>query len=215
MLEYRIVPVTPFQQNCTLLWCGESHRGVIVDPGGEPERILATAADAGVVVEEILLTHGHLDHVGAAGLIAGHLGVPIVGPHPDDAFLLQSLPAQCDMFGFPRIEPFTTGRWLEHGDRVRVGNVVLDVIHCPGHTPGHLVFFSAADRLAQVGDVIFRGSIGRTDFPRGNHAQLIASIRSRLFPLGDDVRFIPGHGPMSSIGLERATNPFVADAARP
>lgn len=214
MLEYRIVPVTPFQQNCTLLWCGESRSAVIVDPGGEPERILAAIADTGVVVEKILLTHGHLDHVGAAEPISEHLGVPILGPHADDAFLLQSLPAQCDMFGVPRIESFATGRWLEHGDQVRVGDVVLDAIHCPGHTPGHLVFFSAADRLAQVGDVIFRGSIGRTDFPRGNHAQLIHSIRSRLFPLGDDVRFIPGHGPMSSIGLERATNPFVADTTR-
>jgi glyoxylase-like metal-dependent hydrolase (beta-lactamase superfamily II) len=213
MLEYRIVPVTPFQQNCTLLWCDDSRRAAVVDPGGDPERILATIADARVVVEKILLTHGHLDHVGAAGLISAHLGVPILGPHRDDDFLLGSLEAQCDTFGLPRIASFTTGRWLEHGDRVQLGDVMLDVIHCPGHTPGHLVFFSAADRLAQVGDVIFRGSIGRTDFPRGNHAQLIDSIRSRLFVLGDDVRFIPGHGPMSSIGVERATNPFVADAA--
>jgi len=151
--------------------------------------------------------------VGAAGVLAERLKVPIAGPHKDDAFLLQSLPQQCSMFGFPPIEPFTTGRWLTAGDSVQVGEVVLDVLHCPGHTPGHLVFFSYEDRLAQVGDVIFRGSIGRTDFPRSNHGQLIDSIRNRLFPLGDDVRFIPGHGPMSTIAAERRDNPYVADAA--
>jgi glyoxylase-like metal-dependent hydrolase (beta-lactamase superfamily II) len=151
--------------------------------------------------------------VGAAGLLGEQFGLPILGPHPDDAFLLDSLREQCAMFGLPPVDPFSVERWLRDGDELKVGDVVLGVLHCPGHTPGHLVYFSAADRLAQVGDVIFRGSIGRTDFPRGNHAQLIDSIRNRLFPLGDDVRFIPGHGPMSSFGLERQANPFVGDSA--
>lgn len=213
MLEFHILPVTPFQQNCTLLWCTETGKAAIVDPGGDLERILAMIEKTGVTLEQILLTHGHLDHVGAAGMLSRHLEVPIVGPHKDDAFLLESLPAQCAMFGFPPMDAFTTGRWLTHGETVSVGEVVLDVVHCPGHTPGHLVFFSAQDRLAQVGDVIFQGSIGRTDFPRGNYEDLIGSIRNRLFPFGDDVRFIPGHGPMSSIGAERRGNPFVGDAA--
>jgi glyoxylase-like metal-dependent hydrolase (beta-lactamase superfamily II) len=213
MLEYRILPVTPFQQNCTLLWCSDSRKAVVIDPGGEPERILSTIRDADVMPEAVLLTHGHVDHVGAAGIVAEELELPIMGPHRDDAFLLNSLPAQCAMFGLPPIEPFRTGRWLEQGDKLRFGDLVLDVLHCPGHTPGHLVYYSAADRLAQVGDVIFSGSIGRTDFPRGDHAQLIDSIRNRLFPLGDDVRFIPGHGPMSSIGAERRSNPFVGGTA--
>ena len=213
MLEFEIIPVTPFQQNCTLIWCSNTRKAAVIDPGGEPERIASLIKQAGVQLEQILLTPGHMDHVGAAGVLAERLKVPIAGPHKDDAFLLQSLPQQCSMFGFPPIEPFTTGRWLTAGDSVQVGEVVLDVLHCPGHTPGHLVFFSYEDRLAQVGDVIFRGSIGRTDFPRSNHGQLIDSIRNRLFPLGDDVRFIPGHGPMSTIAAERRDNPYVADAA--
>jgi glyoxylase-like metal-dependent hydrolase (beta-lactamase superfamily II) len=214
MLGYRIVPVTPFQQNCTLLWCTETGKAAIVDPGGEPERILAAVRDAMVRPERILLTHGHIDHVGAAGELALYLDLPIQGPHASDAFLLQSLPAQCAMFGFPSVEPVATDRFLAHGERVRVGDVELEVIHCPGHTPGHLAYISAEDRLAQVGDVLFRGSIGRTDLPRGSYTDLIASIRERLFPLGDDVRFIPGHGPMSDFGTERRSNPFVGAAAR-
>jgi len=211
MLRYRIVPVTPFQQNCTLLWCEETGKAAIIDPGGDLELILAAIREAGVEPQHILLTHGHLDHVGAAPDLARYLGLPILGPHPADTFLLQSLPAQCAMFGMPRVEPFSTNRWISPGERIRVGEATLEAVHCPGHTPGHLVYYSADDRLTQVGDVIFRGSIGRTDFPRGNHRDLIESIRNRLFPLGDDVRFIPGHGPTSDFGTERRSNPFVGD----
>jgi glyoxylase-like metal-dependent hydrolase (beta-lactamase superfamily II) len=212
MLRFRIIPVTPFQQNCTLLWCKRTRKAVIIDPGGDLDRILSALEATRARPEQILLTHGHLDHVGAAGELASRLDVPIAGPHGDDRFLLDSLTAQCAMFGFPPVESFISDRWLEHGDRIRLGETELSVIHCPGHTPGHLVYYSAEDRLAQVGDVIFQGSIGRTDFPRGNHRNLINSIRARLFPLGDDVQFIPGHGPMSSFGAERRTNPFVGDA---
>jgi hydroxyacylglutathione hydrolase len=211
VLNYRIIPVTPFQQNCTLLWCGDTGKATIVDPGGDLERILAVLAETSVEPETILLTHGHADHVGAARELADRLGVPITGPHREDEFLLKALPVQCQMFGLPAHEGFLPDRWLQGGNEVRLGELRLEVIHCPGHTPGHLVFFEATSQIAQVGDVLFRGSIGRTDFPRGNHQDLLQSIRSRLFPLGDGVRFIPGHGPMSTFGIERTTNPFVAD----
>ena len=212
MLKYHILPVTPYQQNCTLFWCDQTGEAALVDPGGDLERLLALLDKSGVTLTKILLTHGHLDHVGAAGPLAARLGVPIVGPHPDDDFLLRGLPGQCATFGFPPIAAFTPNQWLKGGDKVALGASEFEVIHCPGHTPGHVVFYSAADRLAQVGDVIFQGSIGRTDFPRGNHGDLIASIRNQLFPLGDDLRFIPGHGPMSTIGDERRGNPYVGDA---
>ncbi len=214
MLNYRILPVTPYQQNCTLLWCGQTNKAVIVDPGGEMEQLLHLIEKTGVNLEKILLTHGHLDHVGAAGLMAKHLGVPILGPHRDDEFLLQALPSQSVTFGFPPIPAFSPAQWLAKGDVIDVGEIRLEVLHCPGHTPGHLVYYAPQDRLAQVGDVLFQGSIGRTDFPRGNYQDLIASIRNILFPLGDDLRFIPGHGPMSTIGAERRSNPFVGDLAR-
>jgi glyoxylase-like metal-dependent hydrolase (beta-lactamase superfamily II) len=208
-LDFRILPVTPFEQNCTLLWCERTRRAAIVDPGGEAELIRDLLERLDLIPECILLTHGHIDHVGATGTLAPALGVPILGPHRDDAFLIESLPAQCQLFGFPAVPGFEPERWLQNGDRVTLGEQALLVIHCPGHTPGHVVFFDAAGRLAQVGDVLFRGSVGRTDFPRGSHAQLISSITGRLFPLGDDVRFIPGHGPMSSLGEERRNNPYV------
>jgi glyoxylase-like metal-dependent hydrolase (beta-lactamase superfamily II) len=208
-VDFRILPVTPFQQNCTLFWCERTRCTAIIDPGGEPERILALIAELNLEPDRILLTHGHLDHVGASADLARRLGLPIVGPHPDDAFLIQALPAQCQTLGFPPVADFEPDQWLQQGDTVSVGEEQLEVLHCPGHTPGHVVFVHVKDRLAQVGDVLFRGSIGRTDFPRGNHQQLIDSIRQKLFPLGDDVRFIPGHGPMSTIGHERRTNPFV------
>ena len=208
-MEFQILPVTGFQQNCTLLWCPRTRRAAIVDPGGEPDRIEALLNQLELEPERILLTHGHLDHVGASAELARRLAIPIEGPHPDDAFLFQALPEQCRMFGFAPIAVFEPDRWLQPGERISVGEERLEVIHCPGHTPGHIVFHDPESKLAQVGDVLFRGSIGRTDFPRGNHRQLLDSIRHRLFPLGDEVRFIPGHGPMSTFGEERRSNPFV------
>lgn len=208
-----ITPVTPFQQNCSLLWCERTRRGAVVDPGGDTARVLAAAEREGVTIEKLLITHAHIDHAGATATLARELGVPIEGPHPDDQFWIDLLPQQGAKYGFPPAEAFTPTRWLDHGDRVNVGDIVLDVVHCPGHTPGHVVFFDAASRIALVGDVLFQGSIGRTDFPRGDHATLIASIRERLWPLGDDVTFVPGHGPTSTFGAERQSNPFVGDRA--
>jgi hydroxyacylglutathione hydrolase len=212
-MNFTIIPVTPFQQNCTLLWCEQTRRAAVVDPGGEVDRILAAAAQVPVELEKILLTHAHLDHAGGAAELASQFDLPIEGPHRDDQFWIDALPEQSRMFGMPPVDGFVPTRWLEQGDRVTFGNITLDVLHCPGHTPGHIVFFHPPERLAIVGDVLFRGSIGRTDFPRGDHATLIRSIREKLWPLGDDVRFIPGHGPMSTFGEERRTNPFVSDQA--
>jgi glyoxylase-like metal-dependent hydrolase (beta-lactamase superfamily II) len=212
MIETRTVTVTPFQQNCTLLWCTETRKAAVIDPGGDIDRIQAAIDKLGLTVERLLLTHGHIDHVGGAAPLARALSVPIEGPQQEDSFLIEKLPDQCTMFGLPGITGFTPTRWLNDGDSVRVGNETLQVIHTPGHTPGHVVFFHAGSRLALVGDVLFAGSIGRTDFPRGNHSALIQSIRERLFPLGDDVKFISGHGPMSTFGTERATNPYVGDS---
>ena len=209
-LHYEIIPVTPFAQNCSLLWCAATRRAAVVDPGGDVPKILTAVASHGVVVERILVTHGHIDHAGAVAALADELNVPVEGPQREDAFWIEGMPQQSKMFGFPDVRSFVPDRWLEHGDRVSVGDEILEVVHCPGHTPGHVVFFSAEARLALVGDVLFKGSIGRTDFPRGDFDTLIASIRGRLWPLGDDVEFIPGHGPMSTFGVERATNPFCA-----
>lgn len=213
MLRYRIMPVTALQQNCTLVWCGSTGRAAVIDPGGDVDLILRVIEDEGVDPVTILLTHGHADHVAGVGELARRLELPIEGPHRDDEFLIKALSAQCDLFHLPPPEPFHPNRWLNGGDVLDIGDCRLEVIHCPGHTPGHVVFFARADRLAQVGDVLFRGSIGRTDFPRGSHRDLLDSIRTRLFPLGDDIQFIPGHGPMSSFGAERRTNPFVRDTA--
>ena len=210
-LKAAIVPVTPLQQNCTLLWCTASGKGAFVDPGGDLERLKAAAAQHGVAIEKILLTHGHIDHCGSAGILAEELGVPIEGPHEADRFWIARLEDDGRSYGI-RGKPFEPDRWLENGDSVTVGALSFDVYHCPGHTPGHVVFHHPASRLAIVGDVLFRGSIGRTDFPLGNHAQLIEAITARLWPLGDETAFIPGHGPMSSFGYERRTNPFVADS---
>ena len=210
-LKYRVIPVTPFEQNCTLLWCTETHKAAVVDPGGDLDRILAAAEDEGVILEKILLTHAHIDHAGGTAELAKSAGLPIEGPHKDDNFWIQGLAMQAQMFGFPAPEVFTPDRWLEDGDTVTVGNETLEVLHTPGHTPGHVVFFHRGSKLAQVGDVLFNGSIGRTDFPKGDYNTLIHSIREKLFPLGDDVSFICGHGPMSTFGQERATNPFVSD----
>ena len=210
-LSVTVVPVTPFQQNCSVLRCERTGTGAIVDPGGEPGRILDAARTMGAAIGKILVTHGHIDHAGAVASLARELGVPVEGPHRDDRFWIDALGEQGRMFGFPASDPFTPDRWLDEGDRVAFGDIEMEVHHCPGHTPGHVIFFHAPSRLALVGDVLFRGSIGRTDFPRGDYGTLIDSIRGRLFPLGDDVRFIPGHGPTSTIGHERRTNPFVAD----
>ena len=200
-IECSVVPVTPYQQNCSIMKCSATGRAAIVDPGGEADRIMAAVEKMGARVEKILLTHAHVDHCAAADVLRQRLGVPIEGPHGDDGFWLEKLPEGCRMSGIPPVEPVTPDRWLVGGDAVIVGDIDLQVIHCPGHTPGHVVFYNAAEQLAWVGDVLFQGSIGRTDFPRGNHADLIASIRDRLFPLGDSIRFIPGHGPMSTLSL--------------
>ncbi|QSX35929.1 MBL fold metallo-hydrolase [Shewanella sedimentimangrovi] len=209
-MKYLIIPVTPFQQNCTLLWCESSLKAAVVDPGGNPERIRAEISRLGLSLEMVLLTHGHLDHVGAAVEMAESFGVEILGPHEDDSFWLQMLPQQSQRFGFPPCAAFEPSRYLIEGDVISIGEERLEVLHCPGHTPGHLVFFHRADMLALVGDVLFNGSIGRTDFPRSNHEQLLHSIKNKLWPLGD-VSFIPGHGPMSTFARERLSNPFVAD----
>jgi glyoxylase-like metal-dependent hydrolase (beta-lactamase superfamily II) len=210
-LKAAIIPVTGFQQNCTLLWCTATNRGAFVDPGGDTDRLLEAAANYGVTIEKLIVTHGHADHCGEAGVLARQLGVPVEGPHKDDAFLLDDLTEQGGRFGIAA-QSFRPDRWLEQGDKVQVGNLVLDVLHCPGHTPGHVVLYHPESHLAIVGDVLFQGSIGRTDFPRGDHAQLIDSITSRLWPLGDETVFVPGHGPTGTFGQERQHNPFVADS---
>jgi glyoxylase-like metal-dependent hydrolase (beta-lactamase superfamily II) len=212
-MQLAVVPVTPFQQNCSVLWCERTRAAAVIDPGGDLDEVLAVVDEEQLDLQKILLTHAHIDHAGGTAELARRRGLPIEGPQREDQFWIDGLPQQAQMFGLPPAEAFTPTRWLEHGDTVQVGEVLLEVLHCPGHTPGHVVFFSRADRFAIVGDVLFAGSIGRTDFPRGNHAQLIRSIRERLFPLGDDVRFLPGHGPMSSFGEERRSNPFVGDEA--
>ncbi len=209
-LRAAIVPVTAFQQNCTLLWCTKTMRGAFVDAGGDLDRLKAAARQHGVTIEKLLVTHGHIDHCGSAGILASELGVSIEGPHEADRFWIARLGDDARGFGIPGT-PFEPDRWLEQGDTVTVGELVLDVIHCPGHTPGHVVFHHAPSKLALVGDVLFEGSIGRTDFPLGNHGDLIASITGKLWPLGGDTAFVPGHGGMSSFARERASNPFVGD----
>lgn len=210
-MKFCIIPVTPFEQNCTLLWDETTMQGAVVDPGGNLERIVGEAQKQGITIEKILLTHGHLDHTAGAAELARQLAVPIEGPQEEERFWLEKLPAQCASYGFPAAEVFEPGRWLKQGDTVAVGSETLQVHHCPGHTPGHVVFFHKPSRVAIVGDVLFHGSIGRTDFPRGDHDALIRSIRENLWPLGDDVSFIPGHGPVSTFGAERRSNPFVGD----
>lgn len=209
-MKYAIVPVTPFQQNATVLWCPETLRAAVSDPGGDLGRILQVVEREGLTLERILVTHGHIDHAGGVAELAERFSLPIDGPHVDDRFWIDGMPQQSRMFGFPEVRSFTPTRWLSHGDRVAVGNQMLEVIHCPGHTPGHVCFFHAPSRLAIVGDVLFQGSIGRTDFPKGDYDTLIASIRERLLPLGDDIDFVPGHGPMSTFGDERRYNPYVS-----
>ena len=209
MLRYQILPVTPFQQNCSLVWCDATNKAALIDPGGEIDRLVTAAESRGLALEQLWLTHAHIDHAGGTGELAERLGLPIVGPHPGDQFWIDGLPQQSAMFGFPPARAFTPTRWLADGDTVTLGEETLTVRHCPGHTPGHVVFHSASAQRAFVGDVLFAGSIGRTDFPGGDHATLIDSIRQRLWPMGDDTVFIPGHGPESSFGQERRSNPYV------
>jgi len=212
-LRVVIVPVTPFQQNCSLAICEATRQAAVIDPGGDIDALLAQVEKQRVTVEKILLTHGHIDHCGGTAALRRRLGVPVEGPQVEDRFWIDQLPSQGRMFGFPPLESFTPDRWLEGGDTVRFGAVEMAVRHCPGHTPGHVVYFHAGERLAFVGDVLFQGSIGRTDFPRGDFDTLVRSITTQLWTLGDEVTFIPGHGPVSTFGAERRTNPFVGDAA--
>lgn len=209
-----VIPVTPFVQNCTLLRCEATGKGAVVDPGGDVDKIIRVVGEKATEVEAVLLTHGHVDHAGGAAELARRLEVPIVGPQEEDRFWLEELPERARAYGLPPSEVACPERWLAGGDRVRFGEVELEVLHCPGHTPGHVVFFHRADRLALVGDVLFDGSIGRTDFPRGDYDTLIASIKEKLLPLGDDVTFLSGHGPSSTFGRERRENPFLLDPDR-
>ena len=211
-LQAAIIPVTPLQQNCTLLWCTKTMRGAFTDPGGDLPRLKAAAQQAGVTIEKILLTHGHIDHCGSAGIFAEELGVEIEGPHEADLFWISKLEEDGGKYGIPG-KPFVPARWLKDGDTVTVGELTFNVRHCPGHTPGHVVFHHPESKLAIVGDVLFKGSIGRWDFPMGDHRQLIDSITQRLWPMGGETAFVPGHGPMSTFAHERATNPLVGDRA--
>jgi len=212
LMKIKIIPVTPFAQNCSLLICEATQKAALVDPGGDIEKILDAIKDEGVTVEKILLTHGHLDHCGVSKQIRDQLNIPIEGPHIDDQFWIDQLEEQSKQFRLPHSSSFTPDRYLADDETVEFGNIKLRVKHCPGHTPGHVIFFSAQNNVAIVGDVLFAGSIGRTDFPRGDHDALINAITTKLWPLGDNVTFIPGHGPTSTFGAERQTNPYVADS---
>ncbi|MEP9375752.1 MBL fold metallo-hydrolase [Aquabacter sp. CN5-332] len=208
-LQIAIVPVTPFQQNCSILWCTATMQGAVIDPGGDIARIRAAVAETGITIEKILLTHGHVDHAAAAAELAESLEVGIEGPHQDDQFLIDGLPAMAEQYGFPEARAFTPDRYLSDGETVKVGDLTLDVLQVPGHTPGHVVFVHAPSRVAIVGDTLFQGSVGRTDFPYGSHDQLISGIVEKLLPLGDNMVCLPGHGAVTSIGDERARNPFL------
>jgi glyoxylase-like metal-dependent hydrolase (beta-lactamase superfamily II) len=207
-----IIPVTPFEQNCTLIWCEATRKAVVIDPGGDVPRIRDAIAQTKVAVEAIWLTHGHIDHVGGADELRQALQVEIIGPHVDDKFLLDNVVSSGARFGMTGVRDFTPDRWLNEGDQVAIGELTFDILHCPGHSPGSVVYFNRDMRFAHVGDVLFSGSVGRSDLPGGDHATLIQSIKQKLLPLGDDVGFICGHGPGSSFGQERMTNPFITGA---
>lgn len=211
-MKFSIVPVTHYQQNCAIIWCEKTLEGAVVDPGGDVDKLMSMIDEHKIKLTKVVLTHGHMDHCGAAGIISELQNIPIEGPHEGDRFWIEALATQAQMMGFETTKNFTPDRWLVEGDTVDIGEVSLQVLHCPGHTPGHVVLFHRSSRMAFVGDVLFKGSIGRTDFPQGNFDQLVHSIRHKLWPLGDEVRFNPGHGPMSTFGEERQTNSFVADS---
>jgi len=209
MLHRLTLPVTAFEQNCSLVWCDETKDAALIDPGGDIPLLKQAIADRGLHLKALWLTHAHIDHAGATGTLSRELSLPIIGPGQGDDYWIDGLPKQSQMFGFPQAEHFTPTRWLQDGDTVTIGHCTLQVLHCPGHTPGHMVFFDPTERHAYVGDVLFAGSIGRTDFPGGNHAHLINAIKTKLLPLGDDVTFTPGHGPESTFGEERVSNPYL------
>lgn len=208
-MKIAIVPVTPFRQNCTILWDEETKRGVVVDPGGDMDSIRQVLDEHGIVVERILLTHGHIDHIGGAADLRDLLDVDVEGPHEADRALIERVADQAKQFNMPEVKTIEPDRWLEDGDTVSIAGLDFDVLHCPGHAPGHVVFYNADSRFALVGDVLFKGSVGRTDLPGGDHETLLRSIIEKLLPLGDDVTFICGHGPHSTIGDERQSNPFL------
>ena len=208
-LKAAIVHVTPFEQNCSLVWDEATKKGAVIDPGGDVERIEAAIAQVGITVEKIVLTHGHLDHVGGAVALKEKLGVNIEGPHVADKFLMENVEKQAATYGLEGLRNATSDRWLDEGEMLTIGGHEFEIFHCPGHSPGSVVFFNKELRFAHVGDVLFNGSVGRTDLPGGSHPTLISSIKEKLLPLGDDVGFICGHGPGSSIGQERMTNPFI------
>lgn len=211
-MKFQIIPVTAFQQNCTLMWCEKTLKAAVVDPGGDVEKILQVLAQNKLTLEKVFVTHGHLDHCGGAKKLSRETSAPIEGPQKEDEWLLEQLATdQTRMWGLPAGEPFTPDRWLDQGDTVTVGEETLQVFHCPGHSPGHIAFFHAPSKVAVTGDVLFSGSIGRTDLPKGNFNALAKSIRENLYTMGDDVQFIPGHGPVSTIGQERRSNPYVPD----
>ena len=211
MLQYHTIPVTPFQQNCSLVWCDQTLEAAVIDPGGDLDLVLSEVDRLGLKLGQIWLTHAHIDHAGGTAELAERLGLPIIGPHEGDQYWIDGLPMQSVKFGFPPAGHFTPTRWLHDGDELQLGQSRVSVRHCPGHTPGHVVFHSAEAKRAFVGDVLFAGSIGRTDFPQGNHEDLLRSIRERLWPMGDETVFIPGHGPESTFGRERRSNPYVRE----
>lgn len=212
MLKAQIVPVTPLAQNCSVIWCDETMEGALVDPGGDVDRILDVVNKQGIKLTKILLTHGHLDHAGGAADLKERFDLPIIGPQEEDKFWLDQIEDHARQYGLAGLRVCTPDEWLHDGDEVKVGNLTLKVFHTPGHTPGHIVFYEGDTKVAFVGDVLFKGSIGRTDFPKGDMPTLVKAITTKLWPLGNDVTFVPGHGPLSTFGAERQSNPFVGDA---
>jgi hydroxyacylglutathione hydrolase len=208
-----VTPVTPLQQNCTTVWCTQTKKAAVIDPGGSVDAVMGEISRRGLTLDQIWITHGHLDHAGGAAEMQEKSGARIEGPHPDDQFWIEKIPSQGQAYGVPGMRSFVPDRWLDDGDVMTLGETRWEVYLCPGHTPGHVIFFNREARFAQVGDVLFQGSIGRTDFPRGSHDDLVRSVTTKLWPLGDDVTFVPGHGSASTFGAERRNNPFVSDAA--